>query len=112
MEDRKVDFDTLPWQSSLKGARHKAFQQGNRKLRLLEFSKGFVEPDWCTKGHMGYVLAGEMDVDFDGQVVRFAAGDGVVVPPGEKNRHKVTVLTDVVRLILVEEAEPAPGHVG
>ena len=60
---------------------------------------------------MGYVLAGEMDVDFSGQVVRFSAGDGVLIPQGEKHRHKATVITDVVRLILVEDAEPAPQPV-
>ena len=104
MEKCKVDFDSLPWQSPLKGARFKAFQQGNRKLRLLEFSRGFVEPDWCTKGHIGYVLEGELDIDFNGTLVRFSAGDGAFIPAGTENQHKAIVVTDVVRLILVEDA--------
>lgn len=111
MDERRIDFGSLPWQTPLPGARYKASQHGNRRIRLVEFTKGFVEPDWCTKGHIGYVLSGEMDVDFDGQVVRFSAGDGLVIPGGEENRHKATVITDVVTLILVEDAEPAPGHV-
>jgi quercetin dioxygenase-like cupin family protein len=104
MEKCKVNFDSLPWQSPLKGARCKAFQQGNRKLRLVEFSRGFVEPDWCTKGHIGYVLAGDLDIDFNGNLVRFSAGDGVFIPAGTESKHMAKVLTDVVRLILVEEA--------
>ena len=104
MERYKVHFDSLPWQSTLKGARYKAFQQGNRKLRLLEFSRGFVEPDWCTKGHIGYILDGELDIDFDGTLVRFSAGDGVFVPPGAENKHMAIVISDVVRLVLVEDA--------
>jgi quercetin dioxygenase-like cupin family protein len=104
VEKCKVDFDALPWQSPLPGARYKVFQQGNRRLRLVEFSRGFVERDWCVNGHIGYVLDGEMDVDFDGNLVHFSAGDGVFIPAGAENRHMARVLTDVVRLVLVEEA--------
>jgi quercetin dioxygenase-like cupin family protein len=104
MEKCKVDFDALSWQSPREGARFKVFQQGNRRLRMLEFSRGFVEPDWCLNGHIGYVLEGTMDVDFNGDLVHFSAGDGVFVPAGQENKHKVKVTTDKVRLILVEDA--------
>ena len=107
MADRRVDFASLDWLTPLPGARFKVFQRGDRKLRLVEFTRGFIEPDWCTKGHIGYVLQGEMDVDFAGDVVRFSAGDGLFIPEGQENRHKATVITDTVRLILVEDAEQA-----
>ncbi len=106
MDKRRIDFGSLAWQTPLSGARFKACQQDNRRLRLVEFTNGFTEPDWCAKGHVGYVLEGEMDVDFDGKIVRFSAGDGLMIPNGEQNRHKATVITDVVKLILVEDAEP------
>ena len=105
VDKRKVNFDSLPWQTPLPGARFKAFQQGNTLLRLVEFSKGFMEPDWCAKGHVGYVLEGEVDIDFDGKTVRFSAGDGLMIPKGKKDRHKAIVVTDIVRVILVEEGE-------
>lgn len=106
MDKRRIDFRSLAWQIPLPKARYKASHHGSRRIRLVEFEKGFVEPDWCKKGHIGYVLNGEMDVNFDGQVVRFSTGDGLAIPAGEENRHKATVITDVVRLILVEDAEP------
>ena len=105
MDERRVDFGSRQWRTPLPGARYKAFQQDDRRLRLVEFIKGFVEPDLCTRGHVGYVLAGEMDVDFDGEIVRYSAGDGIVIAKGEENRHKATVITDVVTLILVEDVE-------
>ncbi len=46
-----------------------------------------------------------MDVDFTGSCIRFSAGNGLFIPSGPKSRHKASVLTDVVRLILVEDAE-------
>ncbi|MHC4707131.1 MAG: hypothetical protein ACYS8I_08610, partial [Planctomycetota bacterium] len=48
-----------------------AMTEGGRKLRLVEFSKEFVEPDWCSRGHIGYVLEGQMEVNFDGKVIVF-----------------------------------------
>ncbi len=103
MEECRVDFDSLEWQSPLPGARFKAYQEDGRRLRLVEFTKDFTEPEWCTKGHIGYVLAGEMAIDLDGRVVHYSAGDGIFISAGEGSKHKVKVLTDVVRLIAVED---------
>jgi quercetin dioxygenase-like cupin family protein len=99
----KADFNSLPWQPSQLGARSKVFQQGSRVLRLVEFTSEFVEEAWCKKGHMGYVLQGEMDLQFDRETVHFSAGDGLFIPGGEKSRHKASVPSGRVTLILVEE---------
>ncbi len=103
MEQYKIDFDSKPWETPAKGVRFKAYEQGGRKLRLAEFTKEFVEPDWCTKGHIGYVLEGQMEIDFDGKVIVFRPGDGVFIPAGEEHKHKAKVLTDKVKVILVED---------
>jgi len=42
------------------GARSKFFQQEDKQIRLVEFTDEFVEPDWCEKGHIGYVLEGTL----------------------------------------------------
>jgi len=99
----RIDFETIPWKSSIPNARAKTFAEGGRQLRLVEFSHDFVEPDWCTKGHIGYVLEGELELMFADQTTKFAQGDGVFIPPGDAGKHMVKVLTDTVRLILVED---------
>jgi len=103
MEQYRIDFDSMPWQTPAVGVKFKAYEQGGRKLRIVEFAKEFVEPDWCTKGHIGYILEGQMEIDFDGKVIQFGPGDGVFIPAGEKHKHKGKVLTDVVKVILVED---------
>jgi quercetin dioxygenase-like cupin family protein len=106
----RVDFERLPWEQPAANVRCKAYEQGSRKLRLVEFARDFVEADWCTKGHIGYVLEGAMEVDFRGETVAFRAGDGLFVPPGDAHRHKARILTDFVRVILVEDVgATAPG---
>jgi len=102
MEQYKVDFKSMLWESPAEGVRFKAYEQGGRKLRLVEFSKEFVEPG-CTKGHVGYILEGQIEIDFDGEVIVFGPGDGVFIPAGEEHKHKGRVLTDIVKVILVED---------
>jgi quercetin dioxygenase-like cupin family protein len=103
MGSYKIDFKTMPWEVPAIGVRFKAYEQAGRKLRLVEFSKDFVEPDWCTRGHIGYILEGQMEVDFDERVIVFGPGDGVFIPAGEEHKHKGRVLTDNVKVVLIED---------
>jgi quercetin dioxygenase-like cupin family protein len=103
-EHHKVSFESMPWESPAPGVRFKACEHNGSRLRLVEFTKDFIEPDWCVKGHIGYVLEGEIEVDFCGKaMVLFRAGDGLFIPPGSEHGHKARVQTDSVTLVLVEE---------
>ena len=103
MAKYKVPFETMPWVAPAPGVRFKLYQQGNRQIRLVEFTDEFVEPHWCKKGHAGYVLEGRLELDVDGQVVVFGPGDGIFIPTGQQHKHVVRTLTDVVKIILVED---------
>ena len=103
MEQCKVDFEAIPWDQPSPGVRFKRFTQSGRQIRLVEFFKGFTEPDWCTKGHIGYVLEGRCEIDFDGRVVEYGPGDGIFIPCGEEHKHKPKALTDTARAVLVED---------
>ncbi|MFH2127243.1 MAG: cupin domain-containing protein [Pseudomonadota bacterium] len=104
MDEHKVDFAALDWQSPAPGVRQKVHEKYGRRLRLVEFSPEFHEPDWCRKGHLGYVLEGELEIDFSGSKVSYGPGDGICIPAGEAHQHKAAVLGQTVRLILVDEA--------
>lgn len=104
MDQYKIDFELMAWEVPAVGVRFKSFQQGGIKLRLVELSKEFVEPDWCTKGHIGYILEGRLEIDFNGKAIVFGPGDGIFIPAGEVHKHKAKVLTDVVKMVLVEES--------
>jgi quercetin dioxygenase-like cupin family protein len=96
-------FQDISWESPIPGARFKSFEQDGKRLRLVEFSEELVEPDWCIKGHIGYVLTGEMEINFNGKIVSYKAGDGIFIPSGENHKHMVTVRRGTVRIVLVEE---------
>jgi quercetin dioxygenase-like cupin family protein len=103
MEQHRVLFDSLEWQSSIHGARFKAFRSGTKQLRLVEFTSAFIEPDWCEKGHIGHVIQGELEIDFHGQLVRYPEGSGIFIPPGSASSHKGRSITPTVLLFLVED---------
>lgn len=103
MKSYKVVFDSLAWQAAMPGARYKVFSDGHRQMRLLELTAEFVEPDWCEKGHVGIVLQGELEIDFDGTIVRYQEGDGLFIPQGGASKHKARAVTPAVQLFLVDE---------
>ena len=103
MTDYKVDFDAIPWTSPKPGARFKVYKEDTHQLRLVEFSNGFTEKEWCLKGHRGYILEGELEMSFPDKTVVYKAGDAIVIPTGEEHKHKGRILSDRVRFFVIEE---------
>ena len=106
MKTHQIDFPNLPWQNPAPGVRMKVHRSGNTQIRLVEFSRDFVEIDWCRRGHVGYVLNGRLEVTFDMSTEVFAMGDGIFIPAGDAHRHKTRTLTDTATVVLIEEAAP------
>ena len=102
MERYNIDFQALPWQTPMAGLRFKAASRGTRQLRLVEYARE-MEPHWCEKGHIGYVLHGRLEIRFDRETVVFNAGDGVFIGPGPEHRHMARVRSDVARVVFVED---------
>jgi len=102
MSNHKADFGALDWEMPSPGMRMKVCRQGDTQVRLVEFAKDFVEPDWCLRGHVGYVLDGRIEVDFHGEVEAFGPGDGIIISSGAEHKHKARALTNTVTLFLTE----------
>jgi quercetin dioxygenase-like cupin family protein len=102
MRSYKVDFAALPWESPMAGVRQKVHRQEGRQIRLVEYSKQ-MPAHWCQKGHTGYVLAGQMQLQFDHEAQIYSPGDGVCIPDGREHQHRGQVLTDTVTIIFVED---------
>jgi hypothetical protein len=99
----RIAFEEMPWETSPSGVRFKVRRLGGQQLRLLEFSRDLNHPHWCTTGHVGYVVDGDMEVEFgSGAVVVYRTGDGVAIQAGEADKHRPRALTEHVRLIFVE----------
>jgi len=100
---RKLDFEDLEWHPASPGIRFKAFQQNGTQVRLLELKKGLEHPNWCETGHIGYVVKGELEIEFSNKAIKYSEGDGMFILSGEKERHIPRPITDKVILFMVEE---------
>ena len=93
----------MGWETPAPGVRYKAYAYGNHKMRLVEFTEEFAEDDWCTKGHIGYILEGNLLIYFNGRLSTFRAGDGFSIPEGEESKHKGKVAKGEKALIILFE---------
>lgn len=48
---------------------------GDLRIRLVEYSPGYLADHWCDRGHVLYVVAGELETELkDGRRFRLIAG--------------------------------------
>lgn len=74
----KTDWSTVqPTEHA--GARGRAFwktqQFGDVRVRMVEYSAGYVADHWCEKGHILLCLEGRLDTELkDGRVITLTPG--------------------------------------
>ncbi|MFK7757981.1 MAG: hypothetical protein AB8B53_13710 [Flavobacteriales bacterium] len=104
MTNYKIEFENIDWERLSKGAKQKQFQTDKINMRLLRLEDDFNEIEWCKNGHVGYVLNGEMVLDFTGKEEHYKSGDAFIIKSGESNKHKAKIRRGkFVELILVDE---------
>ena len=84
MKIEGVPFCTIDW-STVEPAVHpgitgealwRTFEMGNIRVRMVEYSPGYMADHWCSKGHVLLVLKGGMETELsDGR--RFTMTPGV-----------------------------------
>jgi quercetin dioxygenase-like cupin family protein len=99
----KISFDTMEWEQVRPDVRQKVYCEGARQIRLVEFETSEGAEHWCETGHIGYVIKGALSISFNGQVVAFAAGDALFIPPGAKTKHRAVSIASGTRLLMVED---------
>ena len=96
-----VDFGAIPWTVPMEGVRCKIHAEGDRRVRLVEYGSP-MPPHWCEKGHAGFILEGEFEIEFERETLVFRSGDGVFIPDGPAHKHRARALTDTVTALFVE----------
>jgi hypothetical protein len=102
MSKYRVDFEAIDWESPIRGMRQKIYKLGHQQLRMVEYSRE-LPAHWCEKGHIGYVLQGQIDIEFAHERQVYSSGDGVFIPNGPEHKHKGTVISDTVTIVFVED---------
>jgi len=98
----RVDFASMLWELPAPGIRQKVHRVGTRALRLVEYSDT-MPPHWCTAGHVGHIVEGELELEFKSGSERFRAGDSLFIPAGPPHAHRAIPLTPTVLALFVED---------
>lgn len=98
----RVNFDDLDWENPLEGIKCKIFKQRDRQLRLVEYSKE-MPLHWCENGHYGYIIDGRLEIEYQDEKVIYQNGDGVFIPNGKEHKHRAKVLSEIVKVVFVED---------
>jgi mannose-6-phosphate isomerase-like protein (cupin superfamily) len=64
-------------------------QEGNVRVRFVEYSAGYLANHWCEHGHVLLVLEGEIVTELrDGRQFVLRAGDCYIVADGPEGAHR------------------------
>lgn len=59
-------------------------QLGDIRVRMVEYSRGYLADHWCAKGHVILCLAGSLDIELrDGRRLAMRTGESYQVGDGE-----------------------------
>jgi quercetin dioxygenase-like cupin family protein len=68
-------------------------ESGNLRIRIVEYSAGFLADHFCPRGHVFYVLEGTVLVELkDGQTFTLQAGQDFIAADCE-NGHRISSST-------------------
>jgi quercetin dioxygenase-like cupin family protein len=95
-----ISAATVPGATAAASAR--ARQLGDIQLRVVEYAPGYLADHWCSKGHILYVVSGELAIEHrDGQVAYgLSAGMSWHVADDEGTPHRVRSPTGATIFIL------------
>ena len=61
----KLDFDAIDWADDQPDIHSRAESALGQRWAIVEYEAGAAREEWCTDGHRGYVLAGQIEYEFD-----------------------------------------------
>ncbi|MEE9321200.1 MAG: DHCW motif cupin fold protein [Granulosicoccus sp.] len=91
MKESNIPFQTIDWtkvsrtehEGETGVANWQTIQFGGLRIRIVEYSKGYLADHWCEKGHIVHCLEGEVINELeDGSTSRLTAGLSYVVSDG------------------------------
>ena len=107
--NKNIPFQTIDWsiipKTEHKGETGMAYWQTLQfeglRIRMVEYSKGYVADHWCTKGHIVHCLEGDFVSELsNGQQFILAKGMTYVVSD-ELSSHRSTTV-DGVKLLIID----------
>lgn len=96
----EIDPEFSPGEKGFSTTRE--FTVGELRVRSVEYSPGYLADHWCERGHVLYVLEGELISELkDGRRFRLTPGMSYQVSDGGDSPHRSSTKTGV-KLFIVD----------
>lgn len=109
MNTKNIPYQTIDW-TSVPRTEHKGetgvaywqtMQFEGLRIRLVEYSKGYVADHWCKKGHIVHCLEGEFVSEMEGGEKSVLTKGMTYVVTDELSSHR-SVTKDGVKLMIID----------
>lgn len=95
----KLPITTYPGDSGVAG--WKTDEVGDLRVRVVKYSPNYIADHWCDRGHVLYVLEGELCVELkDGRKIDLTAGMSFTVSDFGDAAHRPTTTIGAQVLIV------------
>lgn len=101
MKLTNIPFETTDW-AGVAETRHRGergtaawrtVQHGELRVRIVEYTPGYIADHWCEKGHVVFCLEGELVTELrDGRTFRLKPGMSYQVGDGETPHRSRTAI--------------------
>jgi quercetin dioxygenase-like cupin family protein len=100
----KLDFDSISWADDQVDIHSRAAEALGQRWAIVEYEAGAAREEWCSDGHRGYVLAGQIEYEFDdgSASLAVAQGQGFFLAAGTGHRGRNAGDTPT-RLFLIDD---------
>jgi len=100
----KLDFDGIDWADDQHDIHSRAENALGQRWAIVEYEAGAAREEWCTDGHRGYVLAGQIEYEFDDGTapLHIRQGQGFYLAAGTGHRGHNPAAT-ATRLFLIDD---------
>ena len=99
-----TDWSTVPAveHRGEKGTSHwRTFTIGELRARIVEYSAGYLADHWCERGHVLYVLEGELDTELrDGRTFKLTKGMSYTVSDSGDAAHRSATATGATLFVV------------
>jgi hypothetical protein len=104
-----IPFQTIDWsniekilhQGETGFATWQTLQLQGLRIRLVEYSEGYLADHWCTKGHIVHCLQGSFVSELaTGEKISLSAGETYVVSDGLSSHRSST--QHAVKLLIID----------
>ncbi len=81
----------------------RTFSIGTLRVRIVEYSPNYLADHWCERGHVLYVLEGELDTELrDGRTFKLKPGMSYTVSDHGDAAHRSSTTAAGAKLFIVD----------